>query len=112
MHYIYLTIAIMAEVTATLALQASASFTKLAPSVVVITGYVIAFYCLSLALRQIPVGIAYAIWAGAGIVLVALFGLLMFGQRLDTPAIIGIGFVVAGVFLLTFVSGSVPEQIH
>ncbi|MEX2517681.1 MAG: multidrug efflux SMR transporter [Gammaproteobacteria bacterium] len=112
MHYIYLTIAIIAEVTGTLALQASASFTKLVPSVIVITGYVIAFYCLSLALRQIPVGIAYAVWAGAGIVLVALFGLLMFGQRLDTPAMIGIGFVVVGVFLLTFVSGSVPEKLH
>lgn len=109
MHYIYLTIAIIAEVTGTMALRASESFTKLVPSIIVIIGYAVAFYFLSLTLRVIPVGIAYAIWSGVGIVLIATFGLIIFNQRLDLPAIAGIGCIIAGVVLMTAVSKSVPH---
>ncbi len=107
MHYLYLTLAIIAEVSGTMALRASESFTRLVPSLVVIVGYAVAFYFLSLTLRFIPVGIAYAIWSGAGIVLIALFGYVLFNERLDWPALTGISLVLAGIFLLTAVSGSV-----
>lgn len=107
MHYLYLTLAIIAEVSGTMALRASESFTRLVPSLIVIVGYAVAFYFLSLTLRFIPVGIAYAIWSGAGIVLIALFGYVLFNERLDWPALAGISFVLAGIFLLTVVSGSV-----
>lgn len=107
MHYLYLTLAIIAEVSGTMALRASESFTRLVPSLVVIVGYAVAFYFLSLTLRFIPVGIAYAIWSGAGIVLIALFGYVLFNERLDWPALAGISLVLAGIFLLTVVSGSV-----
>lgn len=107
MHYLYLTLAIIAEVSGTMALRASESFTRLVPSLIVIVGYAVAFYFLSLTLRFIPVGIAYAIWSGAGIVLIALFGYVLFNERLDWPALAGISLVLAGIFLLTVVSGSV-----
>lgn len=106
-HYLYLAIAILAEVSGTLALRASQSFTRLGPSLIVIIGYALAFYCLSLTLKYIPVGIAYAIWSGAGIVLIAAFGYAMFNERLDWPALLGMGLIVAGIVLLTVVSKSV-----
>jgi small multidrug resistance pump len=90
MNYFYLTIAIVCEVIATAALQASEGFTKLLPSAAVVVGYGIAFFFLSLALRTIPVGIAYAVWAGAGVVLIALVGFLVFRQALDIAAMLGI----------------------
>lgn len=108
MHYLYLIIAIIAEVSGTLALRASESFTRLAPSVIVVVGYAVAFYCLSLTLKYIPVGIAYAIWSGAGIVLIAAFGFIIFNERLDWAALAGIALVLTGIFLLTAVSRSVP----
>ncbi|EKF72799.1 small multidrug resistance protein [Alcanivorax hongdengensis A-11-3] len=104
MGYLYLTVAIIAEVIGTTALNASQGFTRLWPSVITVIGYSIAFYALSLTLRTIPMGIAYAVWAGAGIVLIALAGMLFFNQRPDGPAMLGMGFIVIGVVLVTLVS--------
>ena len=89
MGYLYLTIAIVAEVIATCALKSSEEFSKLAPSVVVVIGYGVAFYFLSLVLKTIPVGMAYAMWSGLGIVLISIVGAVMFDQKLDLPAVIG-----------------------
>jgi small multidrug resistance pump len=102
--WVYLGIAIVAEVIATSALKESDGFNKLGPSIVVVVGYVIAFYSLGLALRAIPVGIAYAIWAGLGIVLVAGIGWLVFGQRLDAWAMLGMTLVIVGVAVMNLSS--------
>ena len=107
MAYLYLAIAIIAEVAATSALKASAEFTKLLPSLVVVIGYGVAFYFLTLVLRTIPVGISYAIWSGAGIVLVSLVGALFYKQIPDTPAIIGMGLIIAGVIVINVFSKTV-----
>lgn len=106
MHWIYLAIAIVAEVIGTSALKASDGFTKLYPSLVVIVGYGVSFYCLSLTLRTIPIGIAYAIWSGVGIVLISLIGWLAFNQKLDLPALLGISLIAAGVAVLNLFSKS------
>jgi small multidrug resistance pump len=100
MTFVYLILAVVAEVIATTALKSSAGFTRLAPSAVVVVGYGLAFYLLSLVLRTLPVGVAYAIWAGLGIVLVTLMGVLVFGERPDMPAVLGISLIVEGVVLL------------
>lgn len=102
--WIFLGIAIVGEVAGTSALKASDGFSKLAPSMVVIVGYVIAFYFLSLALKTIPVGIAYAIWAGLGVVLVAILSLLLFGEKLDLAAIVGMALIVTGVVVMNVFS--------
>ena len=107
MGYLYLTIAIVAEVVATNALKASEEFTKLIPSIVVVVGYGAAFYLLSLVLRVIPVGIAYAIWAGMGIVLVAIAGAVVFKQIPDWPAIIGMLLIISGVVVINVFSKTV-----
>lgn len=107
MHYLYLGIAILAEVTATTALKAADGFTRLGPSVVVAIGYALAFYFLSLTLRSMAVGVAYAIWSGVGIVLISILGALLYRQVLDVPAMIGIGLIVAGVLVLNLASRSV-----
>jgi len=104
MQWIYLAIAIISEVIATSALKASDGFTRLTPSVIVVVGYVVAFYCLSLTLRSIPVGIVYAIWSGVGIVLISLVGWLVFGQTLSWAAILGMGFITVGVIILNAVA--------
>ena len=104
--YLYLAIAIVAEVAATSALKASEGFTRLGPTLLVAAGYGVAFYCLSLVLRTVPVGIAYAIWAGVGIVLIALIGWLVLRQPLDAPAIVGIALIVAGVVVIQLFSKS------
>lgn len=104
-----LSAAILAEVFGTSFLKASEGFTRLWPSLAVIVGYMVAFYCLSLALREVPVGIAYAIWAGAGVALIAIIGWLFLGQTLDTAAVAGIGLIVAGVVVLNVFSDSVPH---
>ncbi|GKS84396.1 QacE family quaternary ammonium compound efflux SMR transporter [Acidovorax sp. SUPP1855] len=104
--YLFLIVAILGEVGATSALKASDGFTKLWPSLLSFLGYGVAFYFLSLTLRTIPVGIAYAIWAGLGIVLMALIGLVAFGQKLDIPAIVGIGLILAGVLTINIFSAS------
>lgn len=96
--------AIIAEVIGTSALKASDGFTRLLPSLVVVAGYATAFYLLSLTLRSIPVGVAYAIWSGLGVTLIALVGWLVYGQRLDAAGVIGIGLIVAGVAVLNLFS--------
>jgi small multidrug resistance pump len=107
MNHVYLAIAIVAEVIATSALKASEGFSRLWPSLVVAVGYAAAFFCLSLTLRTIPVGIAYAIWSGAGIVLIAAIGWVFYRQVLDLPAIIGLGLIVAGVLVVNLFSKTV-----
>ena len=102
--YALLAIAIVAEVIATSAMRAADGFSRLLPSMVVVLGYGIAFYCLSLTLRSIPVGIVYAIWSGAGIVLITLVALVLYRQVPDVPAIIGLGLIVAGVAVLNLFS--------
>ncbi|MGF6656657.1 small multidrug resistance pump [Paraburkholderia youngii] len=102
--YALLAIAIVAEVIATSAMRASDGFSRLLPSMGVVFGYGIAFYCLSLTLRSIPVGIVYAIWSGAGIVLITLVALVLYRQVPDVPAIIGLGLIVAGVAVLNLFS--------
>jgi len=104
--YIYLTIAIIAEVIATSALKASAEFTKLGPSLIVALGYSVAFYMLSLCLKDIPVGIAYAIWSGLGILLITLIAWLLYGQKLDAPALLGLGLIIAGVATIQLFSSA------
>ncbi|SHM31545.1 DMT family transporter [Vreelandella subglaciescola] len=104
MAFVYLILAVLAEVVATSALKSSAGFTRLAPSAVVVVGYGLAFYLLSLVLRTLPVGVAYAIWAGLGIVLVTLVGVVAFGERPDVPAVLGILLIVAGVVVLQMFS--------
>jgi small multidrug resistance pump len=106
MKWLYLYIAIAAEVTGTIALRASEGFTKLGPSALVVGGYAAAFYFLSLTLNTIPVGIAYAIWSGAGVVLTALAGWRFFGQAIDLPGLIGIGLILAGVAVINLLSGA------
>jgi small multidrug resistance pump len=108
-QWIFLFIAIISEVIATSALKATADFTKLWPSVIVVIGYVSAFYFLSLTLRTIPVGIAYAIWSGIGVALIALVAWLVYGQTLDIPAFVGIALIVAGVVVLNVYSKTVPH---
>ena len=107
MGYLYLAIAIIAEVIATSALKASEGFSKLIPSVIVIVGYGVAFYCLSLVLKTIPVGVAYAVWSGLGIVLISLIGLVAFGQKLDLAAIIGLLLIVSGVVVINVFSNTI-----
>jgi len=101
-----LAVAIVSEVIATSALKAADGFTRLVPSVVVVVGYGTAFYFLSLALKSVPVGIAYAIWSGVGIVLLSLIGWVLYGQRLDAPALTGMALIVAGVVILQLSSRS------
>jgi len=107
MDYGYLMIAILAEVVATSALKAADGFTRLGPSAVVLAGYGISFFCLSLTLRSIPVGIAYAIWSGVGMVLICGLGWVLYRQTLDGPAMIGIALILAGVLVLNLSHASV-----
>jgi small multidrug resistance pump len=108
-QWIYLAIAIVGEVVATSALKASDGFTKLVPSIVVAVGYVTAFYFLSMALRSIPVGIAYAIWAGLGVVLITAFSWIYYGQKLDVAAGAGMALIVAGVVVMNLFSKTVSH---
>lgn len=100
----FLAIAIVAEVVATSALKSSEGFSRLLPSVVVVVGYGVAFYCLSIVLKSVPVGIAYAIWSGMGIVLVTAIAWLMHGQKIDTWGFVGITLIVCGVAVLNLLS--------
>lgn len=104
MIYFYFAIAIVAEVVATSALKASEQFTRIIPSLTVVIGYCISFYMVTLVLRTIPVGITYAIWSGVGIVLITLIGAVLYRQIPDLPAIIGIGFIIAGVVIINLYS--------
>ena len=105
MHpYAALGLAIVAEVIATSALKASAGFTRLWPSVVVVLGYGTAFYCLSLTLQGLSVGVAYALWSGLGIVLVTIASYVLYRQSVDLPALIGMALIVAGVAVIQLFS--------
>lgn len=104
--WIILLVAILSEVIATSALKASDGFSKLGPSVLVVVGYGLAFYFLSLTLKVMPVGIAYAIWAGLGIVLTAVIGWLIFGQKLDFAAFAGIVLILLGVVVINLFSSA------
>lgn len=104
--WLALTIAIVAEVVGTSALKASAGFTRLGPSLLVVAGYAVAFYFLAVTLKHVPVGIAYAVWSGAGTVLITLVGVWAFRQRLDLAGIIGITLIIAGVLVLNLFSHS------
>ena len=107
MPFLYLAVAILAEVIGTSALKASNGFTAWLPSLVVVAGYGVSFYFLSLALRTIPVGIAYATWSGVGIVLISVIGWALFRQRLDAAALVGIGLIIAGVIVIQLFSTTV-----
>ena len=107
MAYLYLAIAIIAEVIGTSALKASREFTNLVPSLIVIVGYGVAFYFMTLALRTIPVGITYAIWSGVGIVLIVIAGMFLYREIPDLPAIIGMGLIIAGVAVIHMFSKTV-----
>ena len=107
MPYVFLFLAIISEVIGTTALTASNQFTKLGPSVITVVGYGLAFYFFSFSLRAIPLGVAYAIWGGVGVVLVILIGFFYFKQRLDLPALAGIALIVAGVLVMQLFSKTV-----
>lgn len=109
MHYLYLAAAIVSEVIGTTALQASNGFTRPLPSVVVMIGYGLAFYGLSIAIKTIPVGLAYAIWSGVGIVLISAIGVIWLKQHLDAAAILGLSLIIAGVVVVNFFSRSMPH---
>jgi small multidrug resistance pump len=109
MNWVYLSVAIVLEVVATSALKASDGFTRLLPSIVVVVGYAAAFYTLSITLRTMPVGVVYAVWSGVGVVLITLVGWLVFNQKLDGPAFLGIALIAAGVIVLNFFSQSVTH---
>jgi small multidrug resistance pump len=109
MIYAFLIVAIVAEVIATSTMARSDGFTRLLPGLISLAGYGLAFYLLSLVTRTVPVGIVYAIWSGAGIVLVAATSWLLFGQKLDLPATIGIVMIVAGVLIINLLSKSVSH---
>ena len=100
----WLVISIIAEVIATSALRASDGFTRLVPSAIVVAGYGVAFYGLSLTLRSLPVGIVYAVWSGVGIVLITLVAIALYRQVPDLPAVLGLGLIVAGVVVLNLFS--------
>ena len=102
--WVYLLVAISAEIGATSALKASERFTHLTPSVLVVLGYCVAFYFLSLTLDTIPVGICYALWSGVGIVFISLIGWRFFDQSLDAPAIVGIALILSGVAVINLLS--------
>jgi small multidrug resistance pump len=103
-NYIWLLVAILFEVMATTALKETQGFTRLVPSLVTVAGYALAFYFLSLPLRTMPVGVVYAIWCGAGIILVTIIGWSWFRQALDFPALLGMGFIMAGVVIINLFS--------
>lgn len=109
MSYLYLGVAIVAEVCATSFMKLSDGFTKTVPSTITIVGYGVAFYFLSLTLKTIPTGIAYAIWSGVGIILIAAVGWFFQGQKLDFPALMGMGLIIAGVAVMNLFSKSVSH---
>ena len=106
-NYFYLVIAVIFEVIATTALKQTDGFTRLAPSLVSIGGYALAFYFLSLPLRTMPVGIVYALWCGAGIIFITAIGWVWFRQALDLPALAGMGLIMAGVIVINLYSKTV-----
>ncbi|MBY6153004.1 QacE family quaternary ammonium compound efflux SMR transporter [Vannielia litorea] len=104
--YLFLVLAIVAETIGTVALPATKGFTRLAPAAVVVVAYGVSFYFLSLTVKVMPVGVVYAIWSGLGIVLIALMGFLLYNQRLDLPAVLGLGLILSGVLVLHLFSAT------
>jgi small multidrug resistance pump len=104
MPWIYLAVAVLFETIGTTALKASDGLTRAWPSLVVVIAYALSFWLLALVLRVIPVGVAYAIWSGLGICLIALIGWALFGQKLDAPALFGIGLIMAGILVINLFS--------
>ncbi len=109
MTYLYLAIAITAEVIATSALKASNEFTNPIPSMIVVVGYCISFYFMMLVLRTLPIGITYAMWSGIGIVFVAIIGIFLYDQTPDLPAIIGMGLIISGVVVIHLFSKTIAH---
>ena len=109
MQYLYLIIAIVAEVCATTFLKQSEGFTRLLPSVISGAGYIIALYFLSLTLKTIPTGVAYALWSGIGVALIAVVAWLFHDQKLDAAALVGMAFIVAGVIIMNLFSASLSH---
>ncbi|EAQ05221.1 MULTISPECIES: DMT family transporter [Yoonia] len=109
LHYIFLIFAIIAETIGTTALQASHQFTRFWPSVLVVIAYGLSFYLLAQTLRVMPVGVVYAMWSGLGIVMIAAIGYLVFGQRLDLPAVVGIGMILCGILVIHLFSHTSPH---
>ncbi len=107
MHWLYLGVAILFETIGTTALKASDGMTRLAPALLVVVAYAVSFWLLALVLRVIPVGVAYAIWSGLGICLIAAIGWVVFGQRLDAPALLGLGMIIAGIAVINLFSKTV-----
>ena len=107
MKWFYLLIAIITEVIATSALKETENFSKIIPSIIVIIGYSLTFFFMSLTIREMSLGITYAIWSGMGIFLIALIGYLRYDQVLDTPALIGISLIIIGIIILRIFSKSV-----
>jgi small multidrug resistance pump len=105
-QYLYLFLAILTETVATSALQASAQFSRFWPSATVVIGYGLSFYFMALTLKYMPVGIVYAIWSGLGIAMIAGIGYVVFGQKLDLPAMIGIGLILVGILIIHLFSST------
>ncbi|KHA52483.1 DMT family transporter [Sulfitobacter geojensis] len=105
-HYIWLFFAILTETLGTTALQASQQFTRFWPALAVVVFYGLSFYCMSFALRAMPVGIVYAIWSGLGIVLIAGIGFVLFGQKLDLPALLGLALIIGGILIIHLFSAT------
>ena len=109
MKWVYLVLAIVGVLVGTSALKGAEGFTRLWPSLISIAGYVVAFYFLSLSLKDIPVGIAYAMWSAIGIVLVSIVGYFLYDQKIDLPAMVGIGLIIIGVVVMNLFSKSVSH---
>jgi len=109
MKWVYLGMAILAEVIATSALKASDGFSRFWPAAITVAGYAVAFYFLALTLRTLPVGIAYATWSGVGITLISLVGVFFFKQPLDAPALLGMALIIAGVVIMNVFSATLKH---
>ena len=107
MSYVYFAIAVLSEITATMTLKATHSFTRFWPSVAVLAGACLSLYCFALCLRSLNVAVVYAVWSGIGISVVTVLGWLIYGQRLDSPALIGIALILAGVLVINLFSQTV-----
>lgn len=109
MPYLILFLAVAAETIGTSALHASQQFTRAVPSILVVIAYGVSFYLLGWVFKYIPVGIAYAMWSGLGIVLIALIGLVVFGQKLDLPSMLGMGMILGGILVIQLFSSTAPH---
>lgn len=107
--FLFLSVSILMEVIGTTALKFSDSFTRLIPSLIAVSGYAIAFYCLTIPMKTVPTGIIYAIWSGAGIVLIGLAGWVFTGQKMDAPAVLGMFLILCGVVVINIFSKSVAH---